>query len=186
MKIKEKMEVFRKFTIELASKESEASLRDFQSSCDRKMEAFRRNRQAEMEHSYQVEEAKIRREANHEISRELLRQKRSVDNCKKEWKARLFGRVREMLAEYQKAEAYQEYLAAKIGMAKELAGEEDLIIYINPSDADKKEALEAAAGVSLTVSAIDFGGGIRAVIRARNILIDESFVTKLEQEEASL
>ena len=48
MKIKEKMEVFRKFTIELASKESEASLRDFQSSCDRKMEAFRRNRQAEM------------------------------------------------------------------------------------------------------------------------------------------
>ena len=61
-----------------------------------------------------------------------------------------------------------------------------MIIYINPSDADKKEALEAAAGVSLTVSAIDFGGGIRAVIRARNILIDESFVTKLEQEEASL
>ena len=46
--------------------------------------------------------------------------------------------------------------------------------------------LEAAAGVSLTVSAIDFGGGIRAVIRARNILIDESFVTQLEQEEASL
>ena len=99
MKIKEKMEVFRKFTIELASNESEASLRDFQSSCDRKLEAFRKRRQAEMEHIYQVEEAKIRREANHEISRELLLQKRSVDNCKKEWKARLFGQVREMLVE---------------------------------------------------------------------------------------
>lgn len=186
MKIKEKMEVFRKFTIEEASNESEASLRDFRSSCDRKLEAFRKNRQAEMEQIFQVEEAKIRREANHEISREVLRQKRSVDSCKREWKARLFGQVRELLAEYQKTEGYQEYLAAKIAMARELAGEEEAIIYINPSDAEKKEALEAASGVSLTVSAIDFGGGIRAVIRSRNILIDESFATKLEQEEACL
>ena len=54
------------------------------------------------------------------------------------------------------------------------------------SDADKKEALEIKTGTELTVSAMDFGGGVRAVIRSRNILIDESFVTKLEQEEAYL
>ena len=86
MKIKEKMEVFRKFTIEVANNESETSLRDFQSSCDRKLEAFRKKRQAETEHKFQVEEAKIRRQANQEISREVLRQKRLVDNCKREWK----------------------------------------------------------------------------------------------------
>ena len=41
MKIKEKMEVFRKFAIEVASGESEASLREFQSACDRKLEIGR-------------------------------------------------------------------------------------------------------------------------------------------------
>lgn len=186
MKIKEKMEVFRKFTIDVANNESEASLRDFQSSCDRKLEAFRKNRQAEAEHRFQAEEAKIRRQANQEISREVLRQKRLVDNCKREWKDRLLGQVKCLLEEYQKTEGYQEYLASKIQMAKKVAGEEEVTIYINPSDADKKEALEARTGAELTVSAMDFGGGVRAVVRSRNILIDESFVTKLEQEETYL
>ena len=186
MKIKEKMEVFRKFAIEVASGESEASLQEFQSACDRKLEAFRKNRQIEMEHKFQAEEAKIRREANHEISKEVLAQKRMVDSCKREWKERLMGRVRELLAEYQKTEAYQHYLAAKIRMAKEVAGEEEAIFYINPSDEGRKAGLEAETGVPLVVSAVDFGGGIRAVIRARNILVDESFATKLEQEEMGL
>ena len=186
MKIKEKMEVFRKFAIEVASDESEASLRDFQSACDRKLEALRKNRQVEMEHKFQAEEAKIRRQANHEISKEVLAQKRIVDSCKREWKDRLLARVRELLAEYQKTEGYRQYLAAKIRMAKEVAGEEEATVYINPSDAGLKAALEAETGVALTVSAMDFGGGVRAVIRSRNILVDESFATKLEQEERNL
>ena len=61
-----------------------------------------------------------------------------------------------------------------------------MVVYINPSDADKKQGLEQETGVELTVSSIDFGGGVRAVIRSRNILVDESFVTKLEQEETYL
>ncbi len=95
-------------------------------------------------------------------------------------------RVQELLTEYQQTEDYQNYLTAKIRMAKKVAGTEEVIIYINPSDADKKEELEKQTGAQLTVSTLDFGGGIRAVIRSRNILIDESFVTKLEQEETYL
>lgn len=186
MQIEEKLEVFRNFTIDVAKEESERLIAEYEESCNREIEAFRQNKLAELEHKVHSEERNIRRQMNSRVSGEMLRQKRSLDECKRQWREKLFEEVRALLAEYQKTEKYLEYLVAKIKMARELAGEDEVIIYINPSDAGKKAELEGWTGAELTVSSIDFGGGIRAVIRARNILIDESFVTKLEQEETYL
>ena len=57
-----------------------------------------------------------------------------------------------------------------------------MTIYINPSDEPRQAALEAATGTRLTLSSEDFIGGTRAVIRDRNILIDNSFYTLLRNE----
>mgnify|MGYP007019922630 CR=1 FL=1 len=57
-----------------------------------------------------------------------------------------------------------------------------MTIYLNPSDEEKRSSLEDATGIHLTISAEDFTGGIRAVIRSRNILIDHSFKTALQNE----
>ena len=57
-----------------------------------------------------------------------------------------------------------------------------MVIYINPSDEMRLSDLEDATGTRLTISAEDFTGGIRAVIRSRNILIDNSFKTSLRNE----
>ena len=57
-----------------------------------------------------------------------------------------------------------------------------MTIYINPSDENRRSGLEDASRVQLTVSSEDFIGGIRAVIRERNILIDNSFKTQLRNE----
>ena len=57
-----------------------------------------------------------------------------------------------------------------------------MTIYIDPSDQEKKSALEKETGVLLTISAEDFIGGVRSVIRSRNILIDHSFKTALQNE----
>ncbi len=186
MQIKEKLEVFQKFTINVANSESEAMIQEYRESCEKELEEYRKSRQAEMEHRFQIEEIKIRRQVRKKVSEESIRQKRLLDNCRQEWKKKLMERVQELLTEYQQTEDYQNYLTAKIRMAKKVAGTEEVIIYINPSDADKKEELEKQTGAQLTVSTLDFGGGIRAVIRSRNILIDESFMTKLEQEETYL
>ncbi|EOS26142.1 hypothetical protein C806_01358 [Lachnospiraceae bacterium 3-1] len=186
MQIKEKLEVFQKFTINVANSESTALVEEYQEACEKELEEFQRNRQTEADYKFQMEEIKIRRQLKRKVSEEVIRQKRLLDNCKREWKARLMEQVKVLLAEYQNTEDYQNYLIAKIKMAKEVAGEEEVVIYINPSDEEKKEGLERETNVTLTVSNVDFGGGIRAVIRSRNILIDESFVTKLEQEETYL
>ena len=59
---------------------------------------------------------------------------------------------------------------------------EDLKIYINPSDADKKEWLEERTGMTLTVSKENFVGGVRAVVKGRNVLIDHAYKGALEEE----
>lgn len=186
MQIKEKLEVFQKFTINVANSESDMLIREHEEACERETEEFRKNRQIEMEHKFQMEETAIRRELNRKVSEEVVRQKRLLDICKREWEEKLCEKVKDRLKKYQQTEDYQKYLIAKIKMAKEVAGKEEVTVYINPSDEAKKEILEQETGVELTVSAMEFGGGIRAVIRSRNILIDESFMTKLEQEETFL
>lgn len=186
MQIKEKLEVFRDFTINIAKEQSGQLALQYEEACRQELEEYRKKKQTEMEQKVRMEERNIRRQLNSRVSGELLRQKHMLEECRRQWKKKLGQQVKGLLAEYQKTQEYQEYLLAKINLAKEMAGKEPVTIYLNPSDAAKKEKLEQTAGVTLTVSSVDFVGGIRAVIPSRNLLIDESFGSKLEQEEMYL
>ena len=183
MQIKEKLEVFRQSALEVANQQSRTELEAYEADSRQELEWFRKNKQKETESAFQMEEIKLRREINRRVSMELTRQKRILDACQQEKKQKLFEIVEQKLAEYQKTEEYENYLAVQIKKAAEFARTEEIVIYINPTDAEKKQMLEQKTGVKLTVSNIEFGGGIRAVIHSKNILIDESFATRLEQEK---
>ena len=58
---------------------------------------------------------------------------------------------------------------------------EKMIIYIDPADQALLMNLEMEAGTTLTVSEYSFGGGTRAVLPDRNVLIDDSFATKVKE-----
>jgi vacuolar-type H+-ATPase subunit E/Vma4 len=94
---------------------------------------------------------------------------------------RVMDDVRLKLEDYMKTSEYIELLFAQITNAVDFAGGDAITIYINPSDVDKKSLLEEKTGVSLTVSNRDFIGGTRAVIPSNSILIDNSFLTRLEE-----
>lgn len=186
MQIGEKLEVFRDFTLEVARENGSWIKEEYEETCRRELEEFRKNKQAEMERKIQMEERSMRRQMNSRVSGEMLRQKHILDECKRQWKEKLMQEVQILLEEYLNTDNYKDYLIAKIQMAEKVAGKEPMIIYINKSDKDKKAELEEKTGVELTLSETDFVGGIRAIIRSRNMLIDESFLTRLEQEETYL
>ena len=94
----------------------------------------------------------------------------------------MFDEVLSLLSDYMKTEAYDEFLVKCIRHAAEFSGNDPVTIYINPSDETKRTELENATGAALTVSTEDFIGGMRAVIRSRNVLIDNSFKTQLRNE----
>ena len=94
----------------------------------------------------------------------------------------MFEEACALVQDYMKTNAYEDYLLKCIRKAVAFADGDQMTIYINPSDENCRFSLEDASGVQLTVSSEDFIGGIRAVIRERNILIDNSFKTQLRNE----
>ena len=65
----------------------------------------------------------------------------------------------------------------QIQEACDFAGEDALVVYLDPAD----QELAARFGFAPVVSKEAFMGGMRAVIRSKNILIDNSFATLLRE-----
>ena len=90
--------------------------------------------------------------------------------------------VKELLSDFTKTDEYLDYLCSKIREAARFADGEEMTIYISPSDKEKQTELEKRTGMTITISEYDFMGGMRAVIRGRNILIDHSFQAAVDYE----
>ena len=76
---------------------------------------------------------------------------------------------------------YLEYLSQRIQEACDFAGEDALVVYLDPADQNRIPELAARFGFAPVVSREAFMGGMRAVIRSKNILIDNSFATLLRE-----
>lgn len=182
MELMKKLNIFYSSAIEVANKQSNDEMREFKASMELLQEEFKENKKKEMETRCQIEEKMMLRDRNRRVSETVIEQKRKLNLRQQEKKEALFQAVEKKLWDYLKTGEYEEYLVSKICMAKEFARQEEIIIYLNSADGEKKERLEQRTGCALTISNVDFGGGIRAVIRSQNVLIDESFQTKLNQE----
>lgn len=69
----------------------------------------------------------------------------------------------------------------RIQEARDFAGEDALVVYLDPADQNWIPELAARFGFAPVVSREAFMGGMRAVIRSKNILIDNSFATLLRE-----
>ena len=101
----------------------------------------------------------------------------------KERKNELFTEVRKLLEQFMTTGEYQDLLVKQIKEAKEFARNEAITIYIDPADFNFLTSLETATNCPITVSETSFLGGTRAVIPSKNILIDNSFETKLKEKK---
>jgi len=152
---------------------------------DALMGVFEQHRTEEIRQSetrVKAERVHANQQLNMAMSKAQLELKRELSKTQNELKKDLFREVEELLQEYMKTEEYRSLLVEYIRKAAKFADGAAMTIYINPTDADKKEYLEEYTGMMLTVSKEDFIGGVRAVIREKNILIDHAFKGALENE----
>lgn len=131
----------------------------------------------------QAESEKAEREINKELALEQINLKRVLSRRHDQLKEKLFAEVRELLDHYRKTPEYLELLDSQVRQATEFAGTDPLIIYMDPADEDKCSRLASHYNANIKISDYSFGGGIRAVIPTRHILIDNSFGTKLAEEQ---
>ncbi|MDR1017313.1 MAG: V-type ATP synthase subunit E [Lachnospiraceae bacterium] len=129
-----------------------------------------------------AEESKAKQEKNMASSKASLSLKRELSKIQTELKDKLFEEVKQDVYDYMKTEEYTKLLIDYIIHAATFAKDDPITIYINPSDKDKIPYLEEQTGIKLTLSKMDFIGGVRAVLFGKNILIDNAFKGAIERE----
>lgn len=182
MEINEKLDIFFEAAIAAANKQSEEILEEQKHTYQQAIEDYEKSKKTGWQARERVIEAKLKKEANRRLSEQATLQKRIYYSVVEQKKKELFALVEEKIKAYRNTQEYETLLIHYIEKVKEFAKGESVTIYLTPSDAEKKEYLEQKTGMPLTMSEEEFIGGIRAVIASKNILIDESFESRLKQE----
>ncbi len=185
MTLDEKLDQFYHAAIESATGQNLQIVEEYQKSLQAAYEDHKKEALKKAEAAYRAESEKLLREKNRELSAEAIRLKRKINEKSVELADKLFGEITGKLTAFMAGPEYFDLLCRQIRNAVNFAKGDSMTIYINPSDSSLKAALESETKAALTVSTRDFTGGIRAVIHDKNILIDHSFLTKLEELRTS-
>lgn len=183
MTTEEKLEHFQNFCMEDARIRSAKMLDEYMDALERTFAEHETDAKRQADMQLQSETDKIEREINRKLSIEQINLKRVLGQKTDELKEKLFVELRDMIANYLESPEYEKLLDRQIAKAKEFAGDDEFIIYMDPVDENKVRRLALQHNVDIRLSQYSFFGGSRAVIPSKNILIDNSFETKMEEEK---
>ena len=182
MTLEEKINHLRTTSMEEARAESNAIIDSYRDALEKVFEDHKIEAKRQMQTRIKAETVNARQQKNQAMARAQLDLKRRQGRIQQELKDKIFEEADALIDEFMKTEAYDDFLIKCIRKAVDFAGNDELTIYINPTDEKKRSDLEDTTRVHLTISTEDFRGGVRAVIRSRNILIDNSFSTQLKEQ----
>ena len=182
MTLEEKIADLRITSMEQARAEGNAIIDSHRDALEKVFEDHKAEALHQSETRIKAETTNARLSLNQASAKSQLEIKRRQGKIQQELKDKIFEEVMGLVKDYMKTRAYDDFLIKCIRQAQHFAGSDPVVIYINPSDEQKRSDLSDATGADLTVSSEDFIGGVRAVIRSRNILIDNSFKTQLRNE----
>lgn len=182
MTIEDKVARIRNSAMLEARAQGNAIIEQHRSALEKVFEQHKKEAQKQSEIRIKAEQTNMKHQQNMSASKAQLELKREFGETQNRLKKELFSEVHQILDDYMKTEEYKDLLVEYIEKATKFADGAVATIYINPSDEDKKAYLEEHTGMDLTVSKEDFIGGIRTVIREKNILIDHAFKGAIERE----
>ena len=177
--IEEKLQHFTMVTIESVHEECEKSLEEFKREQDWKFETHKEQHLKEVRIREKTLRDAIERKASKEYTYEQLHIKRKINHKQNELKARLFELVEKRLNDFKETNEYKELIIKEIKEAQNIAKDSELKVYIGSNDENMLEAIYKECGISPALSDNIVKGGMRAEIPSKNILIDNTFETKI-------
>ena len=182
MTLEEKIAHLQSTSMEEARAEGNAIIDNYRDALQKVLEDHKEETLRQTETRIKAETVSAKQQLNRAMAKSQIELKREQGKVQQELKDQIFKEAMSLVEDFMHTEQYEDYLVKCIHKAVSFAPGEAMVIYINPSDELRRSELEDATGIKLTISAEDFIGGIRAVIRSRNILIDNSFSTALRNE----
>ena len=183
MTTEEKLKHFMDVSIQSATSKSSKMIDDYTNGLNKVFEDHKINAVRKADLQIKIGTDSLQKEKNKELSKEQIKIKKEMSKIHEQRKNELFTEVRKLLEQFMTTGEYQDLLVKQIKEAKEFARNEAITIYIDPADFNFLTSLETATNCPITVSENSFLGGTRAVIPSKNILIDNSFETKLKEKK---
>ena len=179
--IEEILLLFTMVTIESVHEECEKSLEEFKKEQDWKFETHKEQHLKEVRIREKALRDAIERKASKEYTCEQLHIKRKINHKQNELKNKLFSLVEDELEKFKETDKYKQLLIYQIKEALYMAGEDEVIVYIGETDANLIEELYTQCAIKPLISRNISKGGIRAEIPTKNMLIDNTFETKISE-----
>lgn len=170
-------------SMEAAGNQGNDMIEEYKAQLQKIYEDHKSNAQKKAALQIKMETDSLERSMHKDLSKEQIQIKRELSQKQAELKEKLFDEVQNLLQQYRATPAYKDLLIKQIKAAKNIAQNEKITIYLDPADASDLADLVVKTGIELTVSEYSFLGGTRAVIHSKNILIDNSFESKLSEEK---
>lgn len=139
MTIEEKLQHFYDSSVEEAYQEAAQMIEEHKKNLDEMLSEHKSSRRQSAEAEVKAEAENARREVNKALSAQQLMIKRNWTKKQNELKDRLFTEVQSLLEDFVKTPEYDSYLCRKIKEAQDFAGEDELHIYLTPSDSSRLE-----------------------------------------------
>lgn len=183
MTTEEKLQHFYDVSMESAREEAQKALEEYRRALDDMFEEHKKEKEKSAELRLKLETENAKREINKALSAEQLHIKRKLSKKQQELREKIFIDLQAKLEIFRKSSDYPQWLEEKIKEAQNIAASDEIQIYLSKIDENLKESIEAETGISIQLSEEPFMGGMRAVIPAKNILIDQTFLTMFESEK---
>jgi len=184
LNLEEKLAFLQTSSMEAARKEGNAIIDNYTTALqqvfeDHKVEAIRQS-----ETRMKAESQNAKHQINQALAKTQLEIKRKEGRLQQHYKDQIFEEVHSLLRDFMQTDEYEDFLIKHIRKAMDFAGDEPLTIYLNASDEGRLSDIRDATRAPIKISREEFFGGIRAVIKGRNILIDNSLKTLIDNEYA--
>ena len=168
MTIDEKLQHFYEVSIDEAKKDAAQAIQAHKENLSQMLEEHKQSQRQTADAQIKAEAEHVRREVNKALSAEQITLKRNWSQKQEEMKQKLFAEVKVLADKFMQTPEYEDYLCRKITEANAFAEGDEIHIFLSAADKDRLESLKEKTG------------GIRAEIPVKNILIDDSFSTGLE------
>ncbi len=182
----EKLQHFYDISIESAQEDAKKLLDTHEAALEKAFEEHKETKHRQAEAELTAESDKLKRDFNKEVSTQQIQIKRKFSAVTEELREKLFQEVAEKLERFKESPDYLSMLSRQIKEALDFADGDEMVVYIDPSDAGLSDEIVRRLdqkGFVPTISKEPFMGGMRAVIRSKNILIDNSFLTLMNDEK---
>lgn len=183
MTIEEKMEHFKNVSLENASNKSNDILTAYKKSLD---EQFEKHKEDVLIESKSLEESKLqaaKTESRRQLSKAQSEVKRAITLHQNKLTADVFSSVNERLNKFKQTEDYKILLTTQIRSVLSDFNDATVVFYIDATDKSLLDDLIKETGADIKISQVSFIGGTKAIIDSRNMLVDNSFKTKLSEEQ---